>query len=70
MKQVDRNPMKRHEGLTIGRARFAKISAIEGVHLTAEMDQVLDEFEREELSPAERRRVIAAKYGTTRQSPP
>ena len=62
MKKVLRNPAKRRIGRTIGRAAYAKISAIEGVHLTAEKDQVLGEFEQENLAPAVPHRIIVSKY--------
>ena len=47
----------------LGRAGFAKISAIEGIHLTSEMKRDLREFDRKGLSAAERRRAIVNKYG-------
>ncbi len=51
---------------TIGRAAFAKISAIEGIGLTAAMDKDFRDFERKGLSAEERRRAIGEKYGKTR----
>jgi hypothetical protein len=66
MKQTIRTPLKRRTGYTIGRAGFAKISAVEGIHLTKTMNDDLSEFEREDLSPEERRRIIAEKYGKVR----
>jgi hypothetical protein len=51
------------KSLTLGRDSFAKISAVEGVHLTPEMKRDFREFDRKDLSPAERRRAIASKYG-------
>jgi hypothetical protein len=51
------------KGFVLGRDRFAKISAVEGVHLTPDMQQDLEEFDREGLSAAERRKRIALKYG-------
>lgn len=58
------NPTAR--GFTIGRVGFAKISAVEGSHLTPEMDADFREFDRQALSPEIRRRAIAAKYGKGR----
>jgi hypothetical protein len=49
-------------GFKIGRESFAAISAIEGLHLTAEMERALREFDRKGLSPEERRRAIIAKH--------
>jgi len=49
-------------GFKIGRKSFAAISAIEGLHLTAEMERVFREFDRKGLSSTERRQAIIAKY--------
>ena len=48
---------------TIGLTDFAKISAVEGLHLSAEMKRMFREFDRQGLSAEERRRRIVAKYG-------
>ena len=48
---------------TIGLADFEKISAVEGLHLSAEMKRMFREFDRQNLSAEERRRRIIAKYG-------
>jgi len=57
-------PAKRPvRGYTIGRRSFAKISAVEGIALTEEMDRDFREFERKGLTPKERRAAIAQKYG-------
>ena len=47
---------------TLGRERFAKISAVEGIELTALMRQRIAEFDRRGLSAAERRRSIVRFY--------
>jgi hypothetical protein len=47
----------------LGRARFAKISAVEGIRLTPDMRQDLEDFDKQGLSAAERRKRIAQKYG-------
>jgi hypothetical protein len=49
-------------GFKIGREAFAAISAIEGLHLTAEMERTFREFDRLGLSAEERRRLIIARY--------
>ena len=54
------------KGYTIGRHVFAKISEVEGIRLTAEMDEDFREFEQKGLSAKERRKAIAAKYGRFR----
>jgi hypothetical protein len=46
----------------IGRERFAQISAVEGIKPTAAMKKRAAEFERQGLSPAERRREIIKVY--------
>ena len=41
--------------MTIGRARFTKISAVEGIVLTPMMEKRIADFERTGLSAKERR---------------
>jgi hypothetical protein len=48
---------------TIGRDRFEKICAVEGIKLTPAMKKRFAEFDRKGLSPAERRREILKVYG-------
>jgi hypothetical protein len=45
-------------GMTLGRERFAKISAVEGIALTAEMRKRAAEFDHRGASAEERRRSI------------
>ncbi len=47
---------------TIGRQAFAKISAVEGIHLTKEMDKDFRTFDQKGLSPQTRREAITKKY--------
>lgn len=54
------------KGYTIGRHGFAKISALEGIHLSDAMDADFREFDRNGLSAEERRKVIRRKYGKAR----
>lgn len=54
------------KGYVLGRARFAKISAIEGIKMTPAMEADLKEFDRKGLSAEDRRRVIGRKYGKAR----
>jgi hypothetical protein len=49
-------------GMIIGRERFAKISAVEGIRLTAPMKKRQAEFDRRGLSGDERRRRIRQAY--------
>lgn len=46
----------------LGRERFARISAVAGVTLTAEMGEVMDRFEREGLSVVARRQAIRRRF--------
>jgi hypothetical protein len=52
----------RPAGFLLGRDRFARISAVEGVTLTEEMRATLDRFDREGLSAEERRRAILRRF--------
>jgi hypothetical protein len=51
------------DAFTIGLADFDKISAVEGLHLSAEMKKMFREFDRKNLSADARRRRIIARYG-------
>jgi len=51
------------QGFILGRQSFAKISAVEGIHLTDSMKKDFREFERKGLSAEQRRQMISAKYG-------
>jgi hypothetical protein len=44
--------------MTLGRERFAKISAVEGIEVTATMQSRAAEFDRLGMAPAKRRRAI------------
>jgi hypothetical protein len=48
--------------MTLGRERFAKISAVEGIELTASMKRRAADFDRRGLSGEERRRAIIRAY--------
>jgi hypothetical protein len=56
----------RATAFTLGRVRFAQISAVEGIALTPEMREMMDRFDREGLSAAERRRAIVSRFGPSR----
>jgi len=58
-KKVD---SKQKTGVVIGSRRFAKISAVEGIALTREMQARTAEFNRKGLSADERRRSIIRNY--------
>lgn len=53
----------RNKGFTLGRQSFAKISAVEGIKLSPEMANDFREFDRQQLTPSERRKAIRHKYG-------
>jgi hypothetical protein len=54
------------KGYVLGRVRFAKISAVEGIRMTAAMEADFREFEQKGLSAEDRRRAISKKYGKVR----
>ena len=62
MKQVART-LRTSSGFRLGRQSFAKISAVEGIRLTPEMEAQFRNFDRQNLSPEERRRAIALAFG-------
>jgi hypothetical protein len=49
-------------GVALGRERFAKISAVEGIEMTPRMKKRAAEFDRRGLSAEERRRSIVRTY--------
>jgi hypothetical protein len=51
------------KGLTIGLSGSAKISAIEGLHLTRDMKRTFSTLERRGASAAQRRAAIIKRYG-------
>jgi hypothetical protein len=46
----------------LGRRAFAKISAVEGIRITPEMEALFREFDRKGLSADERRETIARLF--------
>ena len=51
------------KSFTLGRKGFAKISAVEGIHLSSEMERLFLDFDHKGLSAFERRQAIAREYG-------
>lgn len=49
--------------LTLGRLAFEKVSAVEGIRLTARMRRDMRDLDGHALSGEDRRRVMALKYG-------
>lgn len=58
MPATKKTATKRAAKIVIGRARFEKISAVEGIKLSAAMRKRAAQFDRAGLSAAERRREI------------
>jgi hypothetical protein len=53
-------------GYTLGRKGFAKISAVEGLRITAAMEADFREFERKGVPASKRRTILARKYAKVR----
>ena len=53
----------------VGRESFARISAVEGVALTAEMREVLDQFDRAGLTAAARQNAIRKWFAGAKHQP-
>ena len=51
------------KGFVLGRAAFAKISAVEGVALTRDAQKMFADFDRQNLPADKRRAAIVAKHG-------
>lgn len=66
MTTKQKSTSQKADGFTLGRQSFAKISAVEGIHLTGSMKKDFREFERKGLTAEKRRAVLSEKYGTKR----
>lgn len=49
-------------GFTLGREGFAKISAVEGIHLSSDMEQRFHDFDRRGIDAVDRRKSIARAF--------
>ena len=49
-------------GFVLGRARFTKISAVEGLVLSDASKRMFAEFDRQNLTPEQRRAAILRKH--------
>lgn len=47
---------------TLGRAAFAKISAVEGICLSADMEQRFRDFDRQGVTASDRRKSIVRMF--------
>jgi hypothetical protein len=63
MAKMTKSPKRSSGSYTIGREGFSKISAVEGIKPSRQVDENFREFDKQGLSPAERRRALARKYG-------
>jgi hypothetical protein len=52
----------KNAGFVLGRERFARISAVEGIELSKDMLATLEAFDRDQITAAERRRQILARF--------
>lgn len=57
-----KTPTKPAGAFVIGRARFAKISAVEGIKKPADSRRMFEDFDRKGLTPEQRRKAIFEKY--------
>jgi hypothetical protein len=58
-----KSPSTKSSGrFVLGRARLEKISAVEGIRTSAATRRMFAEFDRNELSPAQRRKAIFEKH--------
>jgi len=53
---------KSRKKVAIGRERFAKISAVEGIVLSKEARELFEDFDRRGLTPEQRRKEIIARH--------
>jgi hypothetical protein len=51
----------------VGRGAFAKISAVEGIRLSQEMQADFAGFDRTKALPSQRRSTLATKYGSKKK---
>jgi hypothetical protein len=51
------------ESMTLGRDQMARISAVEGIHLSSESKRALRDFDARGATGDERRRWIARQFG-------
>ena len=64
MKMTSKIKNRTHpKGFTLGRERFAKISAVEGIDLTGTIARELRLFDDAGLPAEARRAAVAAKFG-------
>jgi hypothetical protein len=62
--KLNKSPITK--GFILGRKGFARISAVEGIHLSSEMETKFQEFDRDELPASQRREAISRAFGKAR----
>jgi hypothetical protein len=62
MNSVKSSSTKGSRRFVLGRARLEKISAVEGIRTTVATRKMFAEFDRDELTAAQRRRAIFEKH--------
>jgi hypothetical protein len=62
-KQSGLDSRHRDRGMTLGLGAFEKISAVEGVYLSREMKRDVKAISGQQISGADRTRLINSKYG-------
>lgn len=65
MKKTGKHARVKTRPIKIGLAGFEKISAIEGLRVTRDMKGTFRSLDERGATAAERRRVIAKKYGSS-----
>ena len=65
-KMLDRSSSTSAKGYILGRRGFAKISAVEGIRLSAKMEARFREFDHQRLTASERRAALARTFGKDR----
>ena len=63
MSKITKSPGRSSGTYTVGRHGFSKISAVEGIRPSRRVDEDFRKFDLQGLSPEERRRALAQKYG-------
>jgi hypothetical protein len=66
MSKTSAKPGPVRAGFTLGRRSFARISAVEGIRLSPEMEERFQDFDRQGLSASDRRKVIARTFAKGR----
>lgn len=66
MSKTPEKPLGAKAGFTLGRKGFAKISAVEGIRLSADMEKRFEDFDRQGVSASDRRKSIARAFAKSR----